>query len=559
MRRRTIAEFGLVLGLLASLATAAWAQPVAAPRRPQAKIITFEPVKETSAVVGVIGQVGRPGTYQFASAPTLDLVIAAAGRMTPDASEMVRLVRGDRVVQSAAYASAAQERLQSGDLLIVDAQPTPSGGARPAEKNYVWLAFVGVQERPLIVACPLAHAHPDLIVQKLGQPNTILPSVRVLPPPSAALPKQAGTPLPDSTVLFFDRSLIQVHDLPNDLPPVLPCGLPEQPDIGGYGVRNAYEERLQSEGMPSRQQEFPQRDLLIPAPNRDRSEPTPIPLPEDPAPTISSTKQPAGSPNISTVPYSHGPAPISARRHRLTGLEPSQQSTAIDTRSPSWKKEPATAIDELADNEIDENDSPRSAAGALSIWQMLTILSSAAVLVGIALAIRALQTQRSSNNNTSGDAPSHAPPARPATGLASVHAEANAAVPPPHLPPKSFLATAVPRTHAPAETDERTRRQQAFAELLNHQLPIFEEPLALRPGIPLGSPALEQEIWRRDAGVTTIEPADASRMSPPPASKSTARQHLDAPHPRLSTGPHLRIGPEAPVERALRQLHGGRS
>src|SRR5262245_56581797 len=102
MRRRTIAELGLVLGLLASLPAESFAQPAFAPRRPQPKIVTYEPAKETSTVVGVIGQVGRPGTYQFASAPTLDQVIAAAEGKTADASDMVRLVRGGRGMPSVA-------------------------------------------------------------------------------------------------------------------------------------------------------------------------------------------------------------------------------------------------------------------------------------------------------------------------------------------------------------------------------------------------------------------------------------------------------------------------
>lgn len=554
MRRWTIAEFGLVLALLASLPAESFAQPAVAPRRPQPKIVTFEPAKETSTVVGVIGQVGRPGTYQFTSAPTLDQVIAVADGMTAEASETVRLIRGGRVAHAAAYSTAAQQQLTSGDLVVIDAKPARSGNDRPAEKKFVWLAFVGVQDRPFIVPCPIAHAHPDLIVQKLGQRSEILPSVRVLPPPSAALPKTAGTPLPDGTVLFFDRSSIQVNGLPDDLPPILPCGLPEQPDIGGYGVRNAYEERLQSEPAGSRPAESPRFDPVMPFPNRDAAEPTPIPLPEEPAPTISSTKQSAGSPPVSTVPYSNGPTPINTRRHRLTGLAPTAKSTAADTQPPSWKKKLELADDELA---AGESDSTTSDSGPLSLGQMLGIVSSAGLLIGLALAIRAIQQQKRLSAHRAG--PSRTLQPQPATAPAIVHPVATAVVPPPHLPPQSFIATAMPRTNAASGLmDELTKRQRALSDLLNHELPIIEEPLALRPGISLGTPRIEKPILRRDDGITAVEPPVSRSASASLAASSSARHHLDAPHPRLSSGPHLRVGPEAPVERALRQLQGGR-
>jgi hypothetical protein len=297
----------------------------------------------------------------------------------------------------------------------------------------------------------------------------------------------------------------------------------------------------------------------MPAPRRDLSEPTPIPLPEEPASTISSTTRSAGSPTISTVPYSNGPAPIASRRHRLTGLAPSQRSTAIDTRSPSWPKEPPTADDNLSDIELEENDSPKNASGALTLWQMLTIVSSAGLLIGSALAVRAFQNQQRRTANADFTPPPQQQP-KLVPAMAAVHSEAKAIIPPPHLSPKSFVATPVPRINASAGTmSEMTQRQRAFADLLNHELPIIEEPLALRPGIPLGPPAAAQPIWRHDAGTATVEPPVSRPVSAPQTANADVRQHLDAPHSRFSSGPHLRIGPEAPVERALRQLQGGRS
>lgn len=572
MRCRAAAPWGIMLGMIVGIATTLPAQGPVEYRRPKTKVMTFQAPTDTSAVVGVMGQVRRPGTYQFGGAPTLDLVIASAEGLTSEASPMIRVIRGQRVALRVAYPQAAQEKLQSGDLVIIDPQPTRSGSVPPAVKKGVWLALLGVQDQPLIVLVETAHAHADLVLQKLNQPKELLPSVRLIAPPTKEFDgNRTGSALADGSVLIFDHSLIREHELPNDLPQILPCSVPEPdngPEIGGYGVRNAYEERMQQESetagsFPRRTSQKPDRFQQVPLPTPDAPfapAPTPIPLPLDqPAATFSSTgTSTANSPTISTVPFSESKSSAS-RRNRLTGAAPTLRSSAADTQTPAWKKVARSPIADDSEVEAARNDAERvTASGAFSAWQMLVILSSAGLLIGSALAVRAMQ-QDSSRKSTP---PASIPPrgAPPADAVHLLRTEVRAPIPAPHIPLAPFRAASA-RIETPMvvpTAESLVQRQQRFAQILNNELPVIEEPLALRPGIRLGAEAETKSIWRKDAA-SLASPARAAIPVEHESPVPSPRQHLDAPHPRISSGPHLRVGPEAPVERALRQLQGGRS
>ena len=274
MRLRIASRLGVVLALIAlavGVPEAAEAQPVFG--RPQPKVIAYQPPTDSAAVVGILGEVRRPGSYRLPPAATLRQLIDACGGFTEAASPTIRVVRGYRVVQQVAIHAAAEDVPQTGDLIVVDrgAQvsreaprsaplrvaanheshefgaglPTP-----PADDPGVQLAFLGVTDHPVIVKVRTEQARPDLIVQMLGQSPDVLRSARMIPPPQHHTTRSGQ--LASGTVLLFDPRQIVAGEL-KDLPSIIPCSQLEQPDIGAYGIRNAFEER-QDQGLGIRNQ-----------------------------------------------------------------------------------------------------------------------------------------------------------------------------------------------------------------------------------------------------------------------------------------------------------------
>lgn len=562
MRRPSAARLGIALGLVAC----AWFVPErgqaqhAVRRPPQPKVIVYKPQGETQALVGVMGQVLRPGTYRFAHAPTLQLAVDSAGGLSERASPMVRVVRGQRVVQRVALHAAAQDTLQAGDLIIVDAQPQRKDVTEPAADAGVQLAFLGVADRPVIVKVHSSQARADLIVQMLGQSPDLLRDLRMIPPPNQNFePQENGAPrsaplLREGSVLLFDPQRIAAGEV-RDLPEIIPCSLPE-PDIGAYGVRNAYEERQAMDVPPRRPTaESGVLSQVPPPPLETSTGDSPTLLPDDRIPaTLSSTGRigNAAAP-VTTLPFTAGTA-ISARASRSTesASAPSAE-TAADARDPAWNRladsQPHKAIDPSPDgSDADIDGKSRSSAGSLSIGRMLTIIASAGLLVGLALAIRKFSgspaaPKQDDRNLASSPLPHERRRSEPP----------RASIPVPHVALQAFspivsAATSADRTTA----GERFElRQQRFTQLVNRELSQIEEPLALPPGL-LWSTTETGEAIRRTPAIPESRPSTEN-----PSIAAAAIRQIDPPHPQRVPGPHHRAAHEAPVERALRQLQGG--
>lgn len=572
MRCPSAVPWGIALGVcLSAFVESTEAQAQNAVRKSQPKLIVYQPQQPTEALVGVMGQVPRPGTYQFASAPSLQLVVDAAGGLTESASPMVRIVRGQRVMQRVALQAAAKEVLQTGDLVIADVQPQRNGLAAPPADDGVQLAFLGVTDRPVIVKVHASQARADFIVQMLGQSPDVLRTLRVIPPPNQEFASKTGGSPPaaplmsEGAVLLFERRQIAATEL-KDLPEIIPCALPE-PDIGGYGVRNAYEERQSREGVSSRRpggtspwKTSPETGPLsqIPPPVGEAfSSPAPTLLPDHRIPATLSSSSPNGisAAPVTTLPFS-GTAAISSRASRSTEVEQSPQSgpAAADTQAPAWNRvsdaKPKLEDDALA-GDLDEefDDDAAAEAGALSIWHMLGVISAAGILVGVALAIRAFAGPQAGANRGQ------------YYSSALRHSEGRRAEPPkatipmPHLSIQAFAGNEMPMKSAPMPVGERLEvRQQRFSQLINGELSVVEEPIALHPGLQWSLSATGEVIRR-----TPAPPIPASRpLGEIPPTAASIRQ-IDPPHLHRIPEPHQRAAHEAPVERALRQLQGGRS
>jgi hypothetical protein len=546
MRRFLAACLHVALGLAAGNGVPA--QELNGVHRPQPKVIVFQPAAEQTTLVGVMGQVGAPNTYEFSGPPTLHTLLTTAQGVTPAAAPLIRIVRGQRVAQSVAYPAGAHERLQSGDLVIVDRHPQrPESPPVDPAQDGVQLALLGVTEgRPYVVKVLRERAHPSRILEMLGQQPQA--GYRVLLPPGA--PVNPAAHLPEGTALVFDSARIDAAELPDNLPKIVPCAgaLPpaqEQADIVGYGLHRTYE-------PPPPQPVSPPRDnALIPLPPAEDNPPLPTMVPspsERGAATLSETAGPGrNSAPISTLPFT-GTAVIPARPSQFTETAPPATSSAADAREPAWNQRVAsTAVPDV--NDLDAEEEFEATSSAFSIWQMLSILSSAALIVGLALALRASQQKSARQNHRSSGSERRAVVAQRAA------AEVRAPIPTPHIPLQSFsppspagrgagservIADAAERSIVPsrrrdaAATESLEQRQLGFAQLIHHELPLIEEPLALRPGIQLALPS--------SAADKTSE-------------VSTPKQFIDSPHARQLAGPHRR-GAEAPVERALRQLQG---
>jgi hypothetical protein len=545
MRRSNATRLGIALGFVVAIAPLGNGQVVV--RKHQPKVIIVPQQSQTEWVVGVMGQVRKPGTYRFASAPSLPFALEAAGGLTDATSPMVRLVRGQRVVQRVAL-HAAQDVLQPNDLIIVDAQPPtsaaislPSEAADPG----VQLAFLGVTDHPVIVKVHSSRARPDLIVQMLGQSADLLQTVKVIPPPrtQTTLPSNSPSTLADGTVLLFDHRLIVDEGL-RDLPEIIPCALPE-PDIGAYGIRRAYEERRPGE-VNARSDDSHRLELPLPAAEESSPALPALPPADDVPARLSSTV--STSQPVSTVPYRSAPT-IAPRTSRFSEAAPSRSAHATaDAQEPAWDQIPSPRADRRSDASADDADADfdedeAAKAGSLSLWQMFAVLAGAGLLVGAALAIRALQgfpliAARPTRPGLA--APSTSPQER-------LRTEPRAPLPTPHLPIRAFAkAEATPASPA---VESLALRRQRFTQLLRRELAQFEEPLALQPGI----------VWSSaPAGDSAVSGAESPlKDAAGPQGTASVRQ-IDPPHALPVSGPHH---PRAasPVERALRQLQGGRA
>lgn len=609
MRRPSKARLGLALGLLAcSMVLPVEGEAETYPDRPHSKVVVYQPAQKTPGVVAVMGQVAHPGTYEFHAAPTLQLAVETAGGLTDAGSPMIRIIRGQRAVQRVDLSAGGQSVLQPGDLVVVDVQPqrglhsaslateTNLRKVHPAQDPGVQLALLGVTEYPVIVKVHTWEARPELIVQKLGQPPELMKSLRILPPPAQELNSKTNrdprTPplLADGTVLAFEQQQIVANQL-QDLPKIIPCSNPEQQniDIGAYGIRNAYEERQeqqtlnQAPPMPMLgQPRASATDLLsqVPPPTLDE-----FPSASDQrVPATLSSISPSGtkaSP-ISQMPFSSSsPVPTKARQTTERPVIPAPTS-AVDAQAPSWKDVQKTESKVAETPELDEFDEEleetTASTGSLSLWLMMGIFASSAMIVGLAVAVRSMTmfqaVGKHSAPSTESNLGSHFE-SPSASGLAEYRlSEANASVPAPHLPLSSFPVTSsaavtsaafLPAQAAPAmsatpaqpasfaprpiSAERQDSRQRMFSQLVNRELSQVEEPLALSPGL-LWS-ASETGIVRRASNKSS------RRTTKETASPDASLRQIDPPHSQIVSGPHQRSTSELPVERALRQLQGG--
>ncbi|MEX0715124.1 MAG: hypothetical protein WD066_00985 [Planctomycetaceae bacterium] len=164
-----------------------------------------------------MGEVPSPGVYEWPKTnPLLIDVVHRAGGLNESASGNIRIVRNGRGGLRAFYSPQLDFRLLPGDVVIAEAAP----GAPSSPDAPVWLAFLDLLDRPVIVPMRPSDANVRFIVHSLKQPPEVAESVRVLavnPRPDRAA-ATGGETLRTGSVLVFSRSALRPDRIPNNLP-----------------------------------------------------------------------------------------------------------------------------------------------------------------------------------------------------------------------------------------------------------------------------------------------------------------------------------------------------
>jgi hypothetical protein len=479
------------------------------------------------------------------------------------------------------FQPSGEDFLRSGDLVVVDHLPVRHGASSAPETAGVQLAFLGVMDHPVIVKVTSDQAHLSALIDLLDQAPDIVNHLKVIPPPGRqfAIPADPlhspSLPLIDGSVLVFDPRTVQRDTLGEGMPPILNCAYAaepsDEPDIVGYS---------QGKGLPPQNSrdnvapQFQSRSAAVPA----AAEPTlsdslhSVPPPPDaewesfadslPPEPVTREKTPsfktAGQPGGSSVPVAR--VPFSGRgEERFSNRHPAPAVRAKlpgDAREPAWKtikssrKIASSAVAHPKSAAIQKPE-PAPASGPLTGLQMSAIIASAGVLIGLALIVRRWQNSAGTTSPSASAQNLRQPTSKVARHLLRYERGANA-VSAPH-----FLESASPRP------EHLSLRQLRFTELVRNELAIHQEPLALRPGLQFHSLPELDIVRRTDAAQQPIHPhlnPIPARQAHPARIEPAARiQQVDSAHPTTVPEPHFPLDISAPLERALRQLEGGRA
>jgi hypothetical protein len=496
------------------------------------------------ACYGILGEVTRPGVYGATGREvTLQDLVQQAGGLTARSSSTVRILRQGRSVQGGFFLPAGRDVLQPHDVVIVDAaqqgQETFGSSSAPASPGGVWVCFIGVLNRPVIVwfADP-QQARLPAIVLALGQSQAFAQRTsHVLPPRSAW---SLDAPLPSGTVLVFDRSLLVTQNLPK-LPDVVPMA-DAVPQAADAKVPVAEPSGVATTPVTNE----PAWSTSLTAQSRSPVEAIPVPFPAPPSePTAA---DPASLPVPGSRIQQQWEATTAPSQERATRRRTVDPQVAADQ---SVEILPAPADDDAV---VTENVPQQS---VISLWHMLGIGGTVACLIGIAVATRNYLDRTRTASFQSFERPRAQPSPNPlaqATHIEEI--------------PRRAEAVSNPSAADPDDLDD----------ILRGNLPIVSETVHFPRRFPLQRPHDPHGgAYRIDAVERSPVPMPHTVIREPIGSAPAARADqptgvvprphlLKAPasnrHPKssetsdVSQAPVLSRG--TPLERALAQLQGGR-
>ena len=210
--------------------------------RSATKVVSFAEADNVHELyVAVIGEVDTPGTYRLGSSSLkLHRVIQCARGFTKDASKAIRLVRMGRVRQTEIFSEDSDSPLLPGDLLIVESRKAAARSenssstihrdAETVRANYnegtirsgIQIALLNVLDYPLVLRLRPDQANATYLVQALGQPVSLLSTMRVITPDiprrqTSDAAKRAAQ-MEDGSVIVFEPGKVKRNRLPVTLP-----------------------------------------------------------------------------------------------------------------------------------------------------------------------------------------------------------------------------------------------------------------------------------------------------------------------------------------------------
>lgn len=173
----------------------------------------------------VMGHVNEQRACELAtSSPPLVEFINTFGRgLSPTASRSIRIIRNGRVIKTF-YKPDLTERLMPGDLVVVDGKAAHGTIYRGGQSNAVSadgrirIGILGVLPYPILLDEDEQQITRGWVARALGQSGIAAEQAKSITP-RRFVRTDASTPLPDCSVVIFDRSTIDFSRLPlNKIP-----------------------------------------------------------------------------------------------------------------------------------------------------------------------------------------------------------------------------------------------------------------------------------------------------------------------------------------------------
>jgi hypothetical protein len=147
------------------------------------------------AVVGLLGEFNYCAAYAVESKNlNLNSVISGAGGLTPQASGLIRIVRGGRISQEVFYAPEIDFHLMHGDVLIavkssanlIDVSNASDAAGPQVSANLVQIAILNLRGYPVVFGVPAEIADLASILRCLRQPveqyAEMAQAIKIIPP-----------------------------------------------------------------------------------------------------------------------------------------------------------------------------------------------------------------------------------------------------------------------------------------------------------------------------------------------------------------------------------------
>lgn len=156
--------------------------------------LTESPAQQ-KAVIGLLGEFNQCAAYEVnRSELNMNAVISGAGGMTPQASGLIRVVRGGRISQEIFYSPEMDLPLMQGDVLIavkssanlLEDNSVSGTSQSSASRGLVQIAILNLRDYPIVFGVPAEIADLASILRCLRQPveqyATMSESIKIIPP-----------------------------------------------------------------------------------------------------------------------------------------------------------------------------------------------------------------------------------------------------------------------------------------------------------------------------------------------------------------------------------------